>query len=82
MTFLCQPLDSHVFAIFKEYLADAQERERDSTPGGVMRPGRRVGVLADSISNVLVGRNWSNTFMQNGLSSSGTQLRHLIGELA
>jgi len=82
MTFLCQPLDSHVFATFKQYLADAQERERDSTPGGVMPPGRWVDVLADAISNVLVGRNWSHTFMQNGLSSSWTQLRHRIGELA
>lgn len=80
MTYLCQPLDTHVFATFKRHLAEAQERERESRADGVLPATRWVDLLARTVLTVLTATDWSHTFAENGLAASWVCLRSRIAE--
>lgn len=80
MTYLCQPLDSHVFATFKKTLAELQEEDRGSNALGIMNPNAWVGILAAALRRSLVEKDWSMSFSENGLEGNYVGLRSRIAE--
>ena len=49
LTWLLQPLDTHVFALLKRRLGARQARERAAHPSGALPPGRWVALLEEVI---------------------------------
>jgi hypothetical protein len=80
MTWLLQPLDSHVFQPFKAAVARAQTRERGESPKGALPPGRWVDVAAAAARDVICGRDWARAMVANGLTGPGHALRNRVSE--
>ena len=78
MTWLLQPLDTHVFASFKRALHDKHSRARALHPLGVLSPTQWIDITASAIKDVLVDLEWSHAMMANGLHSQGVALRAKI----
>lgn len=78
LTWLLQPLDSHVFAAFKKKLAEVQEAKRGRELSGIMPPNAWVGLLGDAIHSVLVNQTWHKSFEQNGMSPGWEHCRTRI----
>ena len=71
MTWALQPLDTHVFAVFKRYLSErAQSVVANSKSGKLTRPQLIVAV-SHAVDVVLARRCWRGAFMDCGLT--GTQ---------
>ena len=66
MTWLLQPLDTHVFKAYKEYLRAAYQRARLLNGAGDLSMVQFVAALCDTIRHVLHGRRWAAAFDQNG----------------
>jgi hypothetical protein len=81
LTYLCQPLDSHVFASFKRMLAELQERARGDNLLGIMPAGAWIGTVVRSVQAILVEKDWSAAFAGNGMHSSWLHLRPRISAL-
>jgi len=81
MTNLCQPLDTHVYALFKKDLAERQERKRGEHLLGILSGSRWIQVLCQSIRSTLVDRNWSYAFGENGMGLSFETLRPKLAYL-
>ena len=79
LTWLLQPLDSHVFAHLKRVLADEQGRRRGGALTGVLPRGVWVEIVEHAIKQVPVDGVWAQTFAANGLASTQLQLRERIG---
>lgn len=70
LTWLLQPLDTHVFAQLKRKFAAVQQAERSGSPNGVLPPGRWVDIISTVVADVLVRSPWSHVFRRNGLSEA------------
>ena len=81
MTNLCQPLDTHVFALFKKTLADLQEMERGRHAFGMLSGTQWIEILRRCIWSTLVTRSWSSAFTDNGMDISLENLRPRIQQL-
>lgn len=81
MTYLLQPLDSHVFATFKRVLSERQELCRAASPLGIMPEGEWISVLSSSIRETLVDRTWHTTFSENGMHSCLDNVRARIKDV-
>ena len=81
MTNLCQPLDTHVFALFKKTLADLQEMERGRHAFGMLSGTQWIEILSRCIRSTLVTRNWSSAFTDNGMNISLENLRPRLLQL-
>ena len=81
LTYLCQPLDSHVFASLKRKLSEDQEIQRANDPTGTLPPGEWIHSLSRSIQQVLVDRQWSAAFGANGMLANWSTLRRRVGEI-
>ncbi len=81
LTWLLQPLDSHVFAGLKRRLCEQQTRERCERPNGVMPPGRWVDVAATVVTEMIVERDWAPAMADNGLLASWASLRARICDM-
>ena len=81
LTYLCQPLDSHVFALFKRKLSEDQEIQRANDPTGTLPPGEWIHSLSRSIQQVLVDKQWSAAFGANGMLANWSTLRRRVGEI-
>ena len=87
MTWLLQPLDSHVYAVLKRTFHLLQLDERSANPQGVMGGVAWIDVLERGVRAVLVERDWSGALASNGLIRGAVDLRqrirsHLEGPLA
>jgi hypothetical protein len=69
-TWLLQPLDTHVFALFKIHLQKAYQRLRIDSAGGVVGVVGLVASIYVAIREVLEGRPWSNAFTRDGFGIS------------
>ena len=67
LTWMLQPLDTHAFVLFKNFL---RRKFTDRSSLGEGRPSTRRMCLyvIDAIRYVLQGKNWKKAFKQNGLS--------------
>ena len=71
LTWLLQPLDTHVFASLKRTLHRLQERKRAASAPGSMEPAAWVDVLVTGVREVILKRNWRHAFVDNGLVGPG-----------
>ena len=67
LTWLLQPLDTHVFAKFKRKLHDLQAEARAEAEDGTLPRTAWVGLLQTAIKEILVERSWGHAFTQNGI---------------
>ena len=61
-TYLIQPLDAHVFGLFKPCLQKAAQDEQIRSPSGAFDIRGLVSAVCTAIRTVLQGREWSSAF--------------------
>ena len=75
MTWLLQPLDTHVFSTLKRCLHDRQTRGRAASPLGILPTCRWIQIAGEAIKEVLVDRDWTHSLRGNGLHANVVPLR-------
>jgi hypothetical protein len=65
LTFLLQPLDTHVFAFFKRMLLDAWREEKASCEGAITKK-RWLLMIFRCVRKVLQGTRWTHAFHATG----------------
>ena len=75
MTWLLQPLDTHVFSTLKRSLHDLQSRGRGESPLGILPACSWIRIAGAAIKDVLVDRDWTHSLRGNGLHSQVVPLR-------
>ena len=75
MTWLLQPLDSHVFAQFKRWLRTALQKERMQATNGCLNWTSTMRITAEAVRAVLVQKDWSAVMQKSGLTQAETPLR-------
>lgn len=70
-TFCLQPLDVHVFALYKACLIGAYQaaRARSGSSNGDLEISEFLPCVYQAVREVLEGRSWAHAFAQTGLSS-------------
>ena len=81
LTWLLQPLDSHVFARFKARLHSLQLQARAARETGVLHPGEWVWLLAAAVVEILVRHDWSSALVANGVTGMPHAFRERITDL-
>ena len=71
MTWALQPLDTHVFAVFKRRLSEAAQAAALASAAGVLTRPQLIGCVGRTVESVLRRRSWSRAFADCGLA--GTQ---------
>lgn len=69
MTWLLQPLDTHVFASFKRCVQAAILRARCAAAVDDSVLGQLFAALCEAVDSVLLGRTWAHAFASNGFGS-------------
>jgi hypothetical protein len=80
MTWLLQPLDTHVFSTLKRSLHDSQMRGRGASPLGILPACSWIRLAGAAIKEVLVDRDWSHSLRGNGLHAQMVPLRPTLAE--
>ncbi len=80
LTWLLQPLDTHVYGTLKHRLHQAQLAERSASPTGVLPAARWIDILERVVRDVLVGGRFRDAMQANGLMGSTAMLRRRVGE--
>ena len=78
LTWLLQPLDTHVFALFKRTMHETQLQCRAEAPDGTLPPTQWLRIVETAIRKVLVERTWSASLRANGLTGDTAALRPRI----
>ena len=81
MTYLCQPLDSHVFASFKGVLVELQEKARGESLLRIMPAGAWIDIASNSTQAVPVEKDWFAAFAASEMHLSLVHLRPRISSL-
>ena len=82
LTWLLQPLDTHIFALLKHSLALEHMRLRQANPSGSMLLGDWVKAADSVIRSIIVQRNWTAIFARNGLPPDIGHIRDRIVDVA
>ena len=82
LTFLLQPLDTHVFSTLKLQLHREQLRARSGAAQGGLGPLEWIAILERTVTQVLVMRDWSRSFADNGVTGRPELARPRILEQA
>jgi hypothetical protein len=80
MTWLLQPLDTHVFSTLKRTLHDRQTRGRALSPLGILPACSWIQIAGAAIKDVLVDRDWTHSLRGNGLHSQVVPLRPTLAK--
>ena len=75
MTWLLQPLDTHVFSTLKRSLHDRQARGRAASPLGILPSCSWIRIAGEAVKEVLVDRDWTHSLRVNGLHAHVVPLR-------
>lgn len=75
LTWLLQPLDTHVFAQLKQHLHVLQADARAASRSGCLEAGAWVSLLEQAVRTTLVERNWSHAVLANGCTGDFSHLR-------
>lgn len=78
MTWLLQPLDTHVFQHLKAAISSGQTTCRGESAGGVLPPGRWIDIAAAAIGQHVVDTDSGARMWANGLRGPGDTLRPRI----
>ena len=81
LTWILQPLDTHVFSQLKRCIRDGLLRRGFASATGRWSCRDAVAVQADAITDVVVNRDWSRVFDRVGLSGSLENLRPAVRDL-
>jgi len=81
LTWLLQPLDSHVFNGFKREVYRLQVNARAASPTGALLPGAWIEVAAQAARSHIIDRDWSGVMESNGLRGPVPSLRQRILDL-
>ena len=74
MTWVLQPCDTHVFALFKRRLEEAAQAEAAATPHGEFSQRLLARAVAKVVGEVIRGRSWTRAFEHCGLTGSQAAL--------
>jgi len=66
MTAYMQPLDTHVFALYKNYIRDGIEAAVINSASGEVGTFTTLEILVNGIQQVIQARPWRQAFLQNG----------------
>jgi len=78
LTWLLQPLDTHVFALFKRTLHEKQLQSRSAALGGTLPPTQWLHIVETAVRRVLVDRAWNGSLRANGVTGDTAALRPRI----
>jgi hypothetical protein len=78
MTWLLQPLDTHVFACLKTHIRRLFFTGAVESEGCKLSPTTRIRLQGDAIRSVLVNRDWSVVMQRAGLSGPNYALRDAV----
>ena len=81
MTWVLQPLDTHVFAQLKRCLRVGLQKARLQQPTGALPYHASMEVSAACVREVLVNRDWSAVMKRSGLSQADVPLRSNLAQL-
>ena len=71
LTWLLQPLDTHVFQRYKEYFRSAYQRARLNTPDGRLTTAQFLGAFFETIQHLVEGVRWEFAFDSDGYGQGG-----------
>ena len=80
LTWLLQPLDTHVFLALKTRLREIQESSRAETPEGVLPKLQHIEILGQAVQQVLVQGQFRSAFVANGFIVGPFLMRHKISD--
>ena len=80
LTWLLQPLDTHVFALLKRRLHALQLDARGDSVDGVLHGTEWLGLLCQAVQEVMARANWSAAFAGNGVSAGPATMRGRVLE--
>lgn len=78
LTYLLQPLDSHVFGSFKRELSEMQEKLRGEHPLGILQGDAWLNAVSSCVLQHIVHKDWTHAFGDNGMLQSTGSLRARI----
>ena len=80
LTWLMQPLDTHVFAHLKRKIRNAEYDWKACRSDRRLRPADRIELHSDAIRDVLVNTDWTQTLDRAGLTPAAVPLRGQLAE--
>ena len=69
MTSLLQPLDTHVFSLYKRYVQREYEEALVNSDSGDVSTFAFLKILIGAIENIIQARSWKNAFLQTGFGN-------------
>ncbi len=81
LTWLLQPLDTHVFADFKRGMHRLQAATRANAAGGALPAGYWIHCIEACVRDFFGRQDYATSFARNGLASSQDNLRPCIRQL-
>ena len=83
LTWLLQPLDTHVFQRYKEYFRSAYQRARLQTPDGQLSVSQFLGAFCQTIQHLVQGVRWEFAFDSDGYGQvgQGRVSPYILGQL-
>ena len=78
LTWLLQPLDSHVFASFKRKAHALQLEARAAAHAGILPRLAWIEVFETAVRSALVDRSWARSLKRNGVTGDMSDLRPRI----
>jgi hypothetical protein len=80
LTWLLQPLDTHVFALLKRRLHALQLDARCGSADGVLHGAEWLPLLCQAVQEVVCRADWSHAFSANGVSDGPASMRSRVLE--
>ena len=80
LTWLLQPLDTHVFSLFKRRMVSVQQQIRSDAADGRLPAVSWLRILDQAIRDVIQSRDWQRAFSGNGLLGCHAGLRPCVLE--
>ena len=74
LTWLLQPCDTHVFAVYKAFMTTQYIELSASSPTGEVSEEDWLRLVGRGVRTILQGRRWSHAFVQNGFGRA-TEIR-------
>ena len=81
LTWLLQPCDTHVFAVYKAFMTAAYSELAAASPTGEVSEEDWLRLVGRAVRTILQGRRWSNAFVQNGFGRAAEIREEIRAEL-
>ena len=78
LTWLLQPLDTHVFRELKRRMTMVQQQIRSTSADGRLAPTAWIDILQQAVKGVIQSRDWRHAFSGNGLLGCDAGLRRAV----